>query len=171
MLGWGRLASLLLATFIFLPSPSSAATPDFNGDGKGDILWRHTSGLVSAWLMNGASVSSSGSPISVGIDWTIQGAGDFNGDGKTDILWRHTSGPLSIWFMNDSSVSGSGSPGNVGTDWEIQATGDFNGDGRTDIAVGTRQGQVFVFSTPGLLSGNDWPNLRGDPANTGVFAP
>ena len=32
-------------------------TGDFNGDGKADILWRHTTGSVSIWLMNGASVS------------------------------------------------------------------------------------------------------------------
>ena len=30
---------------------------DFNGDGKADILWRHTSGRVDIWLMNGTSIS------------------------------------------------------------------------------------------------------------------
>ena len=45
---------------------------DFNGDGKADILWRHSSGLVSIWLMNGTSISGIGNPASVGSDWTIQ---------------------------------------------------------------------------------------------------
>jgi hypothetical protein len=40
------------------PEPFGANTHDFNGDGKSDIVWRDTSGNVSIWLMNGATVSS-----------------------------------------------------------------------------------------------------------------
>ncbi len=29
---------------------------DFNGDGKSDILWRHASGDISIWFMNGTSL-------------------------------------------------------------------------------------------------------------------
>ena len=32
---------------------SIAGTGDFNGDGKGDILWRNTEGDVAIWLMKG----------------------------------------------------------------------------------------------------------------------
>jgi hypothetical protein len=33
-----------------------AATGDYDGDGKGDILWRHaTQGDVWVWLMNGTT--------------------------------------------------------------------------------------------------------------------
>ncbi|MCC7346785.1 MAG: hypothetical protein IT538_05240, partial [Variibacter sp.] len=39
-----------------LSAPVPAATHDFNGDGKSDILWRHSSGQVAMWLMNGVSV-------------------------------------------------------------------------------------------------------------------
>ena len=28
---------------------------DYNGDGKSDLLWRHTDGTVSTWLMDGAT--------------------------------------------------------------------------------------------------------------------
>ena len=45
---------------------------DFNGDGKADILWRHSSGLVHIWLMDGTSIGGAGSPGGVGLDWTMQ---------------------------------------------------------------------------------------------------
>jgi FG-GAP repeat len=40
------LAGVILMALLLLPAESSAATADFNGDGKTDILWRHTSGVV-----------------------------------------------------------------------------------------------------------------------------
>src|SRR5262249_32524122 len=36
----------------------AVASGDFNGDGNADILWRHTSGLVVAYLMNGTAITS-----------------------------------------------------------------------------------------------------------------
>jgi hypothetical protein len=45
---------------------------DFNGDGKADILWQHTSGSVAIWLMNGAAISSVGVPGAAGSDWQIK---------------------------------------------------------------------------------------------------
>ncbi|HXJ78797.1 MAG TPA: VCBS repeat-containing protein [Candidatus Methylomirabilis sp.] len=88
---------------------------DFNGDGRSDVLWWHSSGLVYEWLLNGAAPIGTGSPGSTGTDWTIVGVGDFNGDGKADILWRHKSGVVYLWLMDGTSISGSGSPGAVGT--------------------------------------------------------
>ena len=68
------------------------AVGDFNGDGKADILWRHSLGLLDLWLMNGPSVVGQGPLGAAGPEWAIQGIGDFNGDAKADILWRHSSG-------------------------------------------------------------------------------
>ncbi|OGA37205.1 MAG: hypothetical protein A3G24_00290 [Betaproteobacteria bacterium RIFCSPLOWO2_12_FULL_62_13] len=34
---------------------------DFNGDGKSDILWRHTEGRIGIWLMDGFTHTSWGS--------------------------------------------------------------------------------------------------------------
>jgi hypothetical protein len=44
---------------------------DFNGDGKADILWRHTSGTTAVWLLNGLSVIGNGSPGGTSTDWQI----------------------------------------------------------------------------------------------------
>jgi hypothetical protein len=45
---------------------------DFNGDGKGDILLRHSSGIVYIWLMSGTTIIGSGSPSGTGPEWDIQ---------------------------------------------------------------------------------------------------
>ena len=47
------------------PTSALAATHDFDGDGKSDILWRDTSGDVAVWLMNGATVSQSAGLVTV----------------------------------------------------------------------------------------------------------
>ena len=78
----GTISSLAIAG-ASLRAPTS---PDFNGDGTADLLWRHTSGAVAIWLMNGPTPVSVASAGSVPADWTIVGFWDFNGDGKTDIL-------------------------------------------------------------------------------------
>ena len=93
---------------------------DFDGDGRSDILWRHTSGTVYEWRLNGTSVIGGGSPGGAGPDWSIVGVGDFNGDGKADILWRQTAGAVHIWLMNGTSVIGGGSPGGADLSWVIQ---------------------------------------------------
>jgi hypothetical protein len=106
---------------------------DFNGDGKSDILWRHTAGDLALWLMNGGAVASTGILGNVATSWTIDKIGDFNGDGKADILWRNTSGTLSIWLMNGLAVASTNILGNVAAAWTTAGVGDFNGDGTRDI--------------------------------------
>jgi hypothetical protein len=63
-------------------------------------LWRDKSGDTAIWLMNGATVLSSGNIGNVPTTSTVVGTGDFDGDGKSDILWRDTNGNTAIWFMN-----------------------------------------------------------------------
>ena len=118
---------------------------DFNGDGKADILWQHTStGTVAMWLMNGTTISSVGVAGAVSSDWQFKGVGDFDGDGKFDILFQSTSGTIGIWLMDGLSIKpdGVGYPG--GTDWEIKGVGDFDGDGKFDILF---QSSIFQFET------------------------
>jgi hypothetical protein len=64
---------------------------DFDGDGKSGVLWRHDSGQVYFWEMNGLGIKNEGGVAHAPVpnDWRIQGAGDFDGDGNNDVLWRH----------------------------------------------------------------------------------
>jgi hypothetical protein len=108
-------------------------TGDFDGDGKGDILWRDTAGNVAIWLMNGFSITSYRNTATVALAWGIAGIGDFNDDGKSDILWRDTTGNVAVWLMNGDVIANGILIANVSPVWAITGTGDFNGDGRTDI--------------------------------------
>jgi hypothetical protein len=101
-------------TFVTLACPGN-----FNGDGKTDILWRHTSGAVYVWLMNGTTVASGASLPTTDTSWSIVGTGDFNGDGKTDILWHHTSGAVYAWLMNGTTVASGVSLPSADPSWSI----------------------------------------------------
>jgi M6 family metalloprotease-like protein len=138
---------------------------DFNGDGRADILWRHTLGTVYEWMLDGLNSTATGSPGSAGADWVVVGIGDFNGDGKSDILWRHTSGIVYVWLLDGTRVVGTGSPGNAGPDWAIVGVGDFNGDGKADILWRHASGNLYVWYLDGTSvigtgspgqAGNDW---------------
>jgi hypothetical protein len=125
---------------------------DFNGDGDADILWQNSiTGQLDIWLMNGTTLTTSGSPgtEAPSTGWVIQGVGDFNGDKMADILWQNSStGQLYIWLMNGTSLGSSGSPGTEAqsTGWTIEGVGDFNGDGMADILWTNGQtGQVYVW--------------------------
>jgi hypothetical protein len=96
-----------------------AATGDFNGDGKSDILWRNTNGEAVIWFSNGTSVTSSQDLGNVPTTWSIAGTGDYNGDATTDILWRNSNGDVVTWFMQNGTLSTSADLGVVPAAWAI----------------------------------------------------
>jgi alpha-N-arabinofuranosidase len=126
-------------------APSVICCRDFNGDGRADILWRHTSGTVAVWLLNGPVVIGAGVPGAVASEWSVVGAGDFNGDGKVDVLWRHISGSLAVWLLDGAAIIGAGSPGSVGNEWTVAGVADFNGDGKVDILWRHTGGTLAVW--------------------------
>jgi FG-GAP-like repeat len=106
-----------------VPLVWSASVGDFNGDGKADILWRHTDGTPSIWIMSGATVVSNGgfgtTPALAA--FSPAATGDFNGDGMSDILWRDANGNTAMWMMSGTSIMSSVSVGNVPTTWTVQS--------------------------------------------------
>ncbi|MBW4507511.1 MAG: FG-GAP repeat protein [Scytonematopsis contorta HA4267-MV1] len=127
---------------------------DFNGDGKDDILWRHSrTGENAIWLMDATIVTSDNSYAFDGqfmgtrfvrdTNWKMVGAGDFDGDGKADIAWRNeVSGENAIWLMDGSRSKVGGEKfitSVAGTDWKIDAIGDFDGNGKSDLAWRNRR--------------------------------
>jgi serralysin len=112
-------------------------TGDFNGDGRSDILWRHTSGTVTDWLGQAHGGYAGNADASYGADnsWKVVGTGDFNGDGRDDVLWRHDSGGLINWLgQANGGLSSNGSAFNqVDRAWHVAGIGDYNGDGRDDL--------------------------------------
>jgi hypothetical protein len=131
-------------------------TGDFNGDGRDDILFRKSDGLLFDWLGSGnGSFTSNTANFSTVIsgEWRVISTGDFNGDGLTDILWRQdVTGHLLDWlgtpnggFTTNPQNFDSSVPSNI----HFTATGDFNGDGRDDILWRDDSGLLFDWlSTP-----------------------
>jgi sulfur relay (sulfurtransferase) complex TusBCD TusD component (DsrE family) len=58
------------------PSWKLVGTPDVNGDGKSDLLWQHSSGVLAYWQMNGTNAVSSGllNPSKADPSWKVVGA-------------------------------------------------------------------------------------------------
>jgi hypothetical protein len=143
---------------------------DFNGDGKGDILWRNDNGSVGMWLMNGAQIALNTGVANVTVDWKIAGVGDFNGDGKSDILWRNDSGSVGLWLMNGAQILSNTGVGFVGTVWKVIGTCDFNGDGKSDILWRHTDGTVGIWFMNGaqLVTSSGVANVTNDWKVAGV---
>lgn len=69
---------------------------DFDGDGKGDILWWQSDttklnyGATVAWMMDGCTLRISRYIAVVSdTDWEMATFTDADGDGKTDIVWHY----------------------------------------------------------------------------------
>ena len=123
----------------------AVASHDFDGDGKSDIFWRNTNGTPALWLMNGGSISGTGSFGTGANTYAVIGQRDFNGDGKADILWRDTGGNLAMWFMNGATLTSSVQFATVASTWTVRGTADMNGDGKGDLLWQDASGDVAIW--------------------------
>jgi subtilisin-like proprotein convertase family protein len=134
-------------------------THDFNGDGRTDILWRHTtSGENVMWFMIKNTLAAGTftvPPALADVNWQMAGTGDFNGDANPDILWRHDiSGENVAWFMNGRTlVSGTflNPPSFPDTNWKMVGTGYFDPGVQLDILWWHQgSGQLVVWFMNGI---------------------
>jgi hypothetical protein len=154
------------STIINLPASwHVAATDDFDGDAKGDILERHDSGALVIWEMNGTQIKPEGGYITMngasvpapGPDWHIVSAADFDGDAKADILWHTDSGAVAVWLMDGTVIRGAdyarlgGTQINMpaSTGWHIERLGDYDGDGKSDILWRHDNGGLAIWEMEG----------------------
>ena len=97
---------------------------DLNGDGKRDLVWRHSgSGVIGAWMMNGATAGSTAvlSPGQISLDWRIGAVVDLNADGKCDLVWQHKGGSVGVWLMNGTTATSmvNFTPNAVSSSWTL----------------------------------------------------
>jgi hypothetical protein len=156
---------------------------DFNGDGKGDVLWRNFNpaapdvGKLYIWIMDGPNVVAGTGYTAAQADlgWRVDGVGDLNGDGKADIVWRQTAvnavdrGALFLWTMNGTGLSASRYLDPISEDWQVQGLGDFNGDGKTDVlwrnqGPGGDVGKLYVWimDGPNVVAGTGYTAAQAD---------
>jgi hypothetical protein len=118
------------------PAYDIVGTGDFDGDGKSDILWRHTTlGDVWIWLMNGPTPLSQVYVARVDLAYAVAGVGDLDGDSNADIVWHNgTTGEVWAWPMSGTTRLSETYVATVpDTDYRIQGLADFTGDGMADL--------------------------------------
>jgi microcystin-dependent protein len=141
-------------TFTLVPENIPERLHDFNGDFNSDVLWRHDSGQVYVWQMDGLGTTAEGAVAHAPVPntWHIEGTGDFDADLKGDILWRHDSGQVYVWEMNGLNVKTEGTivHAAVPATWHVEGISDFDGDLKSDILWRHDSGQVYIWEMNGL---------------------
>ena len=157
-----------------------AATEDFNGDHKSDIVWQEVStGAIYIWYMDRVGdVATRIGAASNQVDpaWRIAGAADMDNDGKPDLLFRHTAGWIFVWYMEgavrrdgDYITEDPAHPAPVDPTWKIVAVADFGSyydgaphaiqDGHADImfrSIATQTLTIAYFDGV-VLRGGETP--------------
>jgi serine protease len=149
MNGTSILSSAVLYTN---PAYSVTNTGDLNGDGRSDLIWRHTGGSTVGWLMNGTAVSSY-TTLYTNAAWVVKRVADFNGDLKDDLLWYNAStGQTAIWLMNGLTPIGTAVIYTSAV-WQVTHTGDFNDDGKADLVWrNSSTGETAVWLMDGVIT-------------------
>ena len=131
----------------------AAASGDFTGDGKTDLVLRHEAGEVVLWKLDPqdtpfpdlflpvVDMQSLGT-VSPASGWTLEAGGHFNGDANghdgypyADLLWRNTlTHALEAWLMTGDGSGGSRVGGSVtlpnrSPEWLVGGVADFSGPG------------------------------------------
>ena len=124
---------------------SVAATGDFNGDGKVDLVWSSSADDLYMWTGNGSGFASK----RIGTypaAWKVVGAADVNGDGKADLLFYNaTQHLLGYWLMSGTEVQKMRNIGPVGPGYWVAGIGDFNGDGKADIVWTSNSNDLYMW--------------------------
>ena len=157
-------------------------TGDFNGDGKADLLLRHTDGRWHYYAMNGRrplAEASGAANLPRSLDWAFVGIGDFDADASDDVLLRHTDGRWAHYAMDGRVQTGVSNVSGLPTDaaWQVRALADFNGDGADDLLTRHPDGRRHYYPIRGasLVEDEAGPadlprNLHWRLAGTGDFA-
>jgi RHS repeat-associated protein len=130
--------------------------PDFNGDGRGDVIFRHTKrNLIDGTIPpqytfmrkleivcpGGFSATVTTPDAAGSLNW-----GDFNGDGKSDILYLNQSGNVVVQYSTGTGLTGEFTVAGLGS-YLSWAVFDWDQDGYDDILLQAASGWFVARST------------------------
>ena len=149
-----------------------AGIGDLNGDGRDDVLLRHTDGRWDYYPMDGRNPIADQrglAGLTRNLAWSVAGIGDLNGDGRDDVLLRHTDSRWYYYPMNGrrflTDARGyAGLTRNLA--WQVAGIGDLNGDGRDDVLLRHADSRWYYYPMDGrnyLTDGRGYANLTRNP--------
>ena len=121
--------------------------PDFNGDGRADLLWVNATNAVRAWFMSGTNTLGTNRVAITKKQttaWKLVVANDFNLDGQPDLLWQNSLGNLSIWLMNQTNYVKTVAFRTSGA-YKVIGMSDLNLDGKKDLVFETGTGYLLAW--------------------------
>jgi hypothetical protein len=172
--GRGVLTTGTAVAFVGAGTPhdtSMLAYPDFNRDGRPDVVLATERGEVSASFF-GAAHAPVGAPLMLaGPALALAYAVDLNADGYGDLLVGRAGG-VDVYYGGAGGLTRvSTLTGGAGFGEALAAAGDVNGDGFGDVLIGTRSGgtitaALYLSGRAGLghPSGPPIPYPRFSPA-------
>ncbi|MFE6510318.1 N-acetylmuramoyl-L-alanine amidase [Nocardioides sp. NPDC057767] len=126
---------------------------DWDRDGDGDILIRHTDGTIRVYRGNGTETFAAGVIIGRNFDSlaVLDVVGDITGDGWPDLLGKHPTGEIRVWpghgtgalggsYRMRSAVSGS---------TQVIGAGRFYADDGSPEAIFRVSNKLLIFRTNG----------------------
>jgi RHS repeat-associated protein len=134
--------------------PNSQRFPDFNGDGRGDFLYRRTTrtwdGEFQQYRFTRAIIVHATGTWTSQVGTTANAAGDvsfgdFNGDGKTDIVYLAQTGGLHARFSTGTGLTTTAVP--LGGGLEYWLSLDWDGDGFDDLLDSSSGNWILRRST------------------------
>ena len=172
------------------PNWQVVGTPDLNGDGIGDILFRHrTTGAISYWLLSTGLVNGSlqtqiaasgyldpyGNPNLI-----VAGTPDLNGDGYPDVLYQNpATGEVSCWLLRGTTTIYSATINTIAATYRAVAFSKLFGDGVSSIVweepssgkicYWQMQNVIWPLSMNGFgVQTSGWLNQAGTPGLNAV---
>ena len=175
----GRASLVGVAAALALLGGAPAASADWSGDAKADVLAIDANGALVMYRGNGKGGFQSPYP-QIGSGWgsfTALLSTEWSGDGKQDLLARNTDGLLLMYRGNGRGGFVTGTGESIGGGWggftALVAPGDFSGDSHPDLLALQSDGTLLLYRGNGESGfiGGGIPIAAGWGGFTALLAP